>query len=241
MKLVLAEATPRKPRRARGRARFANLLDAVDEILRDRSDIEISLQDVAARAGVPLASIYHYFPNNRAMLLELANRYLSTFLDLAAQPMKHESLGHWTDICRIHAQRSQKFYRENPVAMRLLLGPETGWPIRRADIAVTSQLGEIHYWTHRRHFKIAEDARLPSVFGNSISITDSILALSYAQYGQITPELAEEAMRARLSYLRLYIAELTEKRSEPLPLSVRMLSGPTNDPSRADSHRNLGG
>lgn len=216
---TLPDSAPRKPRRARGRARFANLLDAVDEVLRGRNDTEVSLQEVAAQAGVPLASIYHYFPSNRALLLELANRYMGSFLDLAAQPMNHSALQNWTDICRFHADRSLKFYRDHPVAMRLLLGPESSWPIRRADLAVNSRLGEIHNKTHARHFLIPENSRLSEAFCNAIAISDAIWAVSYARHGQITQELAEEAMRARLAYLRLYIAELTEKRAEPLPMS----------------------
>ena len=65
---------PREPQRARGRARYEILLDAADAALAERNGSEITLVDAASRAGVPLASVYHYFPSNVALLVGLARR-----------------------------------------------------------------------------------------------------------------------------------------------------------------------
>jgi AcrR family transcriptional regulator len=203
------EATGRQ-RQARGRQRIEKILDAADQVIRRQSAIDVSLQDVAKAADLPPASLYHYFSTSQSLLMELARRYHAAFEVLAARRIDHDALTCWGDLCAFHAELSLRFYHEHPVAMRLFLGPQSGWEMRAAD------LGSIYYRKLIQHFVVAESQVLDDAFDVSVTISDAIWALSFARSGEVEPAMAAEALRARLAYLRLYVGEHAEKRAAPL-------------------------
>lgn len=204
------------PRQARSKARLGQILDAADAVLLRRRTAEFTLPEVAQEAGLPPASVYHYVPTSQTLLLALARRYMETFEAMAAQPVPHEAVRVWTDLLRIHCARSLDFYRAHPVAMRLILGPESGWQIRSADLEANRSIGMIQYRHLLRHFIVAESEVLERAFPVSMTIGDAVWALSFAREGHVAPDLAEESLRARTAYLRLYIGEHAARREGSL-------------------------
>jgi AcrR family transcriptional regulator len=203
-------------RQARGRLRIEAILDAADRTITRQDTLDLSLQAVAEEAGVPAASLYHYFPTSQALLVALARRYMTAFEALAARRIDHDRLTQWADLCAFHADLALRFYHEHPVAMRLLLGPECGWEIRSADHATNQRIGGIYYRKLIQHFAVAESRMLEEAFAVSVTIGDAVWALSFARDGVVGPAMAEEALRARLAYLRLYLGRYVEKRAAPL-------------------------
>lgn len=207
-------------RQARGRQRAGRILDAADGLIRRDGHIGLSLQQVAEAAGIPPASLYHYFPTTQALLIGLAQRYIAVFETLASREMDHAALTSWGDLCARHAETALRFYHEHPVAMRLFLGPESGWDIRNADLAANRRIGGIYYRKLIRHFAVAESAALEEAMTIAVTISDAIWAMSFARSGEVEPVMAREALRARLAYLRLYVGEHVEKRGTPLDASA---------------------
>lgn len=62
----------RKPQ-ARGRATRARVLRAAEELFTRRGYDGTSVGDVASRAGIGVGTVYHHFPDKRAMLLALVD------------------------------------------------------------------------------------------------------------------------------------------------------------------------
>ena len=64
------------PRQERSRARQRALLDAAEEILGEVGADGLKMREVARRANLPIASLYHYFPSKeeffKAALAEAA-------------------------------------------------------------------------------------------------------------------------------------------------------------------------
>ncbi len=65
----------RSPRQARGRERVARLLDAAEELFGEVGYEAASTNQIAARAGVPIGSLYQFFPNKEAIVGAVALRY----------------------------------------------------------------------------------------------------------------------------------------------------------------------
>jgi len=61
----------RRPVRERGRVRFDAILTAARELLLERGLEGFTIEDVAQRAGIPIGSVYQYFPNKFAVVVEL--------------------------------------------------------------------------------------------------------------------------------------------------------------------------
>jgi AcrR family transcriptional regulator len=70
------------PTQARSRKRLRKVLDAADELLMSEGAEGFTTARVAGRAGIPVGSVYHYFPDKQAIVEALALRYWSDFEDL---------------------------------------------------------------------------------------------------------------------------------------------------------------
>ncbi len=203
-------------RQARGRRRIEEILEAADRVVARQASTAVSLQEVAQAAGLPVASVYHYFATPQALLIALAQRYLLALEELAARPLAHDALAEWADIARFHAGQSIAFYNAHPVAMRLLFGPESGGAIRAADQESALRVARIYCRKLVQHFAMEAGPALEEAFAIAVTVSDAIWSLSFARHGRIEPALAEEAMRARLAYLRLYVGAFVPKRDVPL-------------------------
>jgi AcrR family transcriptional regulator len=72
------------PMQARSRERLRRVLDAADELLAAQGAQAFTTTRVAAQAGVPIGSVYRFFPDKEAIVEALAVRYWSDFEDLVA-------------------------------------------------------------------------------------------------------------------------------------------------------------
>jgi AcrR family transcriptional regulator len=207
---------PREPQRARGKARYEILLDAAEGALGERNGSELTLLDASSRAGVPLASVYHYFPSNVALLVGLARRYFRDLERLMAVSGAHDELGSWMDLCRLHAAAGRQYYATHPAAMRLLLGADCGTQVRQSDLDANMRFAAIQYCAYRRHFVLPPGQYAIDRCAIAITISDAIWSLSYSRYGCITDAMANEALEARFAFLLRYLPERAEKRAAPL-------------------------
>jgi AcrR family transcriptional regulator len=83
------------PTQARSRERLRRVLDAADDVLANEGAGAFTTTRIAEVAGVPIGSVYRFFPDKAAIVDALAMRYWSDFDDLvagAAEADEHESL-----------------------------------------------------------------------------------------------------------------------------------------------------
>ncbi|MEU8705772.1 TetR/AcrR family transcriptional regulator [Streptomyces sp. NPDC048565] len=69
----------RVPVQQRSADRLARILDAGAELLDETGYEQLSTRAVADRAGVPIGSVYRFFPNKRALVDALAERNLEVY------------------------------------------------------------------------------------------------------------------------------------------------------------------
>ncbi|MGZ4313497.1 MAG: TetR/AcrR family transcriptional regulator [Solirubrobacteraceae bacterium] len=72
------------PTQARSRERLRRVLDAADRVLVDDGAGAFTTTRIAQVAGVPVGSVYRYFPDKETIVEALATRYWSEFADLVA-------------------------------------------------------------------------------------------------------------------------------------------------------------
>ncbi len=86
--------TYKRPSQDRSKATFAAILDAATAIVVERGIQGLNTNVVAERAGVNIGTLYHYFPDKTAILVELfrldqrqrSNYLLATLLELPTAP-----------------------------------------------------------------------------------------------------------------------------------------------------------
>ena len=71
----------RRPVQQRGIARFDSILAAARVLLTSEGVEGFTIEDVAATAGIPIGSVYQYFPNKFAIVAELDARDTEALID----------------------------------------------------------------------------------------------------------------------------------------------------------------
>ncbi len=84
-----------RPVQERGRVRFDAILTAARELLAESGVEGFTIDDVATRAGIPVGSVYQFFPNKFAIVAELDARDTEALIDDLTARADRLTLGDW--------------------------------------------------------------------------------------------------------------------------------------------------
>jgi AcrR family transcriptional regulator len=203
----------RQPMRRAGKVRFQKLLDAADSLLAEQHVQQIGLYQIAERATVPTASVYHFFPNKEAALLALAERHHEGLQRIARAPLLPPPET-WQDLVRRKVAGSADYHNEHPAALRLFLGAGVTVELKSADMTQTMRLAEIRAKVFSYYFDMPPVRDWVRRIATSIAIVDGVFALSYSQYGYLTPDFVDDAHRASIAYFRTFLPEQLDHRAQ---------------------------
>ncbi len=202
----------RKPAQVRSKARVEKLLDATMELLATKGTHEIGLYDIAAAAGVPAGSVYHFFPSKESAFLAVAKRYEQLLLRHLDKNTDVISGGSWTELLLQRFASAAEFYNSNPAFAKLFLSGSMTAEVRGADIENVRTLSSTLYDWLDLYFKMPYLPDHEMKFTVLISLNDGIWMTSYAQHARITEGFAKEASTASLAYCRTFLPEVIEHR-----------------------------
>ncbi len=117
------QLTPRRrPSQERSRDRVERILDATAALLVDTPADKITTAAIAEEAGVPIGSVYQYFPNKLAVLAELARRVMEE-VDLKTASLITEDFGvlPWDQAIDRAIDATMQGYAGQPGYLQLLL------------------------------------------------------------------------------------------------------------------------
>src|SRR5436305_15227590 len=91
-----------RPRRADARRNQADLLDAAAAVF-VASGVEAPIRDLAARAGVGVATIYRHFPTRADLIIAVYRHQVEACAEagpalLASSATPHAALGRWINL-----------------------------------------------------------------------------------------------------------------------------------------------
>lgn len=72
----------RIPKQARSREKFDAILAHALRLIHEKGYEHVSVREIARAAGMPIASVYQYFPNKLAIVRQLWERYTETLTEL---------------------------------------------------------------------------------------------------------------------------------------------------------------
>lgn len=205
-------AGPRRPLQERGRARYEALLDCVEAMVVERDPTEIGFYEIAEKAGMAAASVYHFFPTKNAMFLALAERYFDHFRRGASVELDAARPSTWQDYFRQRHERAVAYYNANVPAMRLILGAQPFLDIRSVDNLVNKELSRRSYERLGCFFHLPYIVEPERKFLIGLSLADATWRISFTEHGRITPDYSAEATRAVLAYMRTFLPEDLEPR-----------------------------
>jgi len=116
------------------------ILGAARDLVREVGWVDLKMKDIALRAGVPIGSVYQYFPNKNAIIVAIAKRYFAVI-----QEMVSERLEAANDLRSLRAEFGAlledlfKFTREDVVFREIWTGTEADREIESVNVEDSRQ------------------------------------------------------------------------------------------------------
>lgn len=212
-KRLRAVSVPRRPLQKRSRERYEHLLTALDELLSERPLDEVGFYDIAQQAGMPAATVYHFFPAKEAAFAALAERYFERLDELNKTPLPLSDGDGWQEHFRRAMSRSIQYYNDHPVFMSLALGGAISAEVRQRDLEFNDHYVVEAYDRLNNIFVMPYIPDAPLRFHVLLGIFDGMGAASYGRFGFITDEYRDEMIRAVIAYFRTFLPEILQRRS----------------------------
>ncbi len=178
------------------------MLQAARELLDERDMGEITLPLVAEHAGIATSSTYHFYPDIRELFKDLASSIAS---EMTATKIEVSTPEMWEDLVRTYTKAACDFYRQDVAARQLMLGIKTDPEIKRAGCAKEAGFGDALMDLLDSYFILPQLENPGQIFFRSIQIADAMFMISVEEHDQIAEEYVEEASRAAIAYLGLYL------------------------------------
>ena len=191
----------KRPSQARSIATFASILDAATEIIVERGVQGLNTNAVAERAGVNIGTVYHYFPDKTAILVELFRidqaRRVGQLMEKMREVASASDLNAWADevfALAIELRNDQPATAHLRRAFRAV--PE----LVELDRRETDEYLEFFASQLRIRFPELSGTRAQAAAKVHIEITAMILDVSQ-ESDQIIDEFLSEGLTALKSYL----------------------------------------
>jgi AcrR family transcriptional regulator len=188
----------------RGNERRKTLTEACRHLLAHRHVGQFGLAEVAAEAGVPKTSVYHFFPRIEDLLAAVAVEVADELLEWLGLPLPGPFAA-WSDVVRGCVVHGRAFYAANPAALEIQLAPFTPADIKNRDRENDVSVGLSLRAAIERHFRVPDLPDLDGAFFRAIEIADLMFMLSVREHGGLTDFYTQEASRAAIAYLALYL------------------------------------
>jgi len=172
---------------------------------------QLSLGDVAKEADIPKGSAYYFYDNIEDIYHSLVDEFSASFVDIISQRMAREPAS-WMDIIDVAFMEAVEYYRSNPAACQLIIGPKTSPEIKRQDRENDLSLGWALKTQIEQFFILPENDDYEGIFHRTIEIADLMFCLSMSEHNQITEKMAQEAIKASQAYLKIYLSEELPRR-----------------------------
>lgn len=136
------------PTQARAKERFERILDAARCLIEENGSEHMKMSDVATRAGVPIGSVYQYFPDKSSIIITLAERIMVLVHDGLATAMGEvTSLEDGEEALTSTLMSYYQLFLAEPVARDIWFGIQADKTLNTLDIEDSRANGEIVYET----------------------------------------------------------------------------------------------
>ncbi|GAA3227883.1 TetR/AcrR family transcriptional regulator [Actinocorallia longicatena] len=195
----------RRPQQARSRARVQAILDAADGIIAAGGFEALTIRAITERAGVPVGSIYQFFPDKSAIVDALGRHYLEGFDGAIAVLVERSEQGPMDDLVGTVVDAFADMYRENPGYVALWTGrhlsPELAQEDRLNNATIMVGVRRIL----RAQLGLRDGIELERAGRIAVWVADSVLQHVFRENAE--PEHLEDLKRM----LRLYLDDLVAR------------------------------
>jgi AcrR family transcriptional regulator len=201
----------REPRQARSRARVAQILAAADAIVTQEGVEALTVRRIAERAGVPVGSLYQFFPDKGSVVDTMARAYIAE-LDAAIEAMVDTAgTGDWSDPVGRMVEVFAGFYRAHPGFVALRAGRHITPELAQLDEANSEAIAAGIRLILAEQVRVASGPALDLAAQVAVRASGALLGYAFA----VSPDGDEAVLTELKKLLRLYLASLPSAESAP--------------------------
>ena len=180
-KMTENTAVRRQPTQARARARVEKILTAATELIERTGSDQLRMSEIAARAGVPIGSLYQYFPDKASIVRTLAERIMLRVREglresLADVESVEDALGRLDNLLEGY----YAMFLMEPVTRDIWSGTQSDKDIQDMDIEDSRENARIVAGALKPFVPKKEHARLDTVCFLLMQLTGAAVRLAIA-------------------------------------------------------------
>ncbi len=199
--LVDAVRHRRLPSQARSRERVQRLLDTADELIGSDGLTGLTVPLLAARARVPVGTIYQFFPDKSALLDAVAERYMQQSLEVMSELVDSIAELRWEAAVDAVIEQFASVYRDHPTFCEIWLNGHLSPSARERDRRNNDDLAAALCEALKRRPEFRRARRLPLACRTAVEIADGLLRYAFTLSTDGDPAIIGELKRAVSSYL----------------------------------------
>ncbi|MGB6118714.1 MAG: TetR/AcrR family transcriptional regulator [Mesorhizobium sp.] len=197
----------RSPRQARSRERVERLLQVAEGLVAKYGNTAFSMRELAVQAGMPIATAYQYFPNQDAVVRQLAIRYHEAFLEwMIGRFGPISSREEFFDTIMEVMHSWIETYEQTPSYRGLWSGSQGSETLRKLDAEDTRRYARIIADALRRLKPDVDDDR---AFAGSLLLCDTTSSLTRLAFDCPLRE-RERLIEEFESMAKLYVRNLLD-------------------------------
>jgi AcrR family transcriptional regulator len=194
----------REPRQARSKARLAQILAAADAILAAEGVEALTVRRIAERAGVPVGSLYQFFPDKGSVLDAVARAYIAEFDAAVDGLVSSAAAGDWSDPVGRIVDEFVALYRSHPGYVALWSGRHLSPELARADAANNQLIAAGVRRVLAEHAGVPDGPALELAAQVAVLAADALLQYAFSR----SPDGDQTVLAELKKLLRLYLASL---------------------------------
>jgi AcrR family transcriptional regulator len=195
----------------RGLERRRKLIETAFSIFETTPIEDVSYQEIAVAAGIPLPSCYHFYPGKVDLIRAIAEDQTEVFNEYCYAPLPTDALRSWETVIEEWLSRAVRFHQDSYARRQIFLGRHMP-----AEVRIDKQIREKTIARQLQdmvgaHFAIPRSPEMERVFFQAIEISTLMVSLDYMEKGQLDADSDRDAGMAMLSYLRNFIPPIVPK------------------------------
>lgn len=196
----------RQPRQARSQERVSQILDVAEQMFITEGYAAATTNAIAARAKVPIGSLYQFFPDKRAIVKALAMRYTEQlhqrFAELDSIDLNNLPLSIYVDRL---IDVTDQFFTDRPGYHAIFMQVQGTIPeLEEIENAADTQLIQDFATSLSLYYSDLQPADYEAIAFVLVKAIGTLLWLSLSQEKSFRQRLVAETKRFTLNYLQSY-------------------------------------
>jgi len=208
---------PRAPRHTqrRGDSRRRDLLQAAGELILRHPLRDLTYAGVCKRAGVPVGSAHHFYPDLDAIYLALLEEHRAAKDEALFKPIPARLRHSWQAVIGCLVDRAVRYHRAHPVVTKLAIGGETPPNIKLWDRQADRARAALSMQVLGQLFVLPDGIEVAHAAFVTTEIVDTVLMLSMIEHGRLTPLHVRLAKAAAIGFLMMHLGPTLPVRDAP--------------------------